>query len=67
MGTQSQTFFHFQHIPKLAMWSTCGRAAGRSYGYYDGVVCLGQGAVKGDGKVRLGLSVCLCVCLSVCL
>ena len=42
----------FQHVPKLTMWSTCGRSAGKSYGYYDGVVCLGQGSAKKEGKVR---------------
>ena len=42
----------FQHVPRLTMWSACGRSAGKSYGYYDGVICLGQGSAKKEGKVR---------------
>ncbi|KAL8583038.1 hypothetical protein ACOMHN_051202 [Nucella lapillus] len=43
------------HIPQLTMWSTCGRSAGKSYGYYDGVVCLGAKASAKDGKVDPGV------------
>ncbi|XP_076453201.1 RING finger protein 215-like [Babylonia areolata] len=43
------------HVPQLTMWSTCGRSAGKSYGYYDGVVCLGQRAPTKEGKVDPGV------------
>ncbi|KAK7490701.1 hypothetical protein BaRGS_00018118 [Batillaria attramentaria] len=43
------------NVPMLTMWSACGRSAGKSYGYYDGVVCLGQGSMQKDGKVDPGV------------
>lgn len=42
------------NVPMLTMWSACGRSAGKSYGYYDGVVCLGQGSVQKE-KVDPGV------------